>query len=198
MNMNRRFFSSAGLAACAMLLAACGPEAATGPAPLTKAELAKEPLSLAMLAKHAKGFDAGSKASARTVYVFYDMQCLHCGRLWEVSRPLQSQLHFVWVPVGFLGPASVAQGATILEAADPVALMDQQKASMSSGGRGITADSGARDRNAAAVKTNSDLLLAIGGDSVPFLVMQDPDTGEIAKRPGAMSLPELRAWLKVR
>ena len=45
--------------------------------------------------------------------------------LWEAAKPLKSQARFVWIPVGLLGDKSVSQGAAILNAADPVAAMEQ-------------------------------------------------------------------------
>ena len=68
-------------------------------------------VSLAAIAVEAKGFDVGPKVSARTVYVFFDTQCPHCGALWEAAKPLKSQARFVWIPVGILNPSSTLQGA---------------------------------------------------------------------------------------
>ena len=38
----------------------------------------------------------------RVLYVFFDPQCPHCGRLWETAKPLLGQIRVVWVPVAFI------------------------------------------------------------------------------------------------
>ena len=111
-----------------LLLGACSKqESAPAAAP---AKAAKQPISLDAIAAQAKGFTVGSMMSASPVYVFFDAQCPHCGHLWEASLPLQKKVKFVWIPVGWINASSTAQGAALLTAANPGALMSEHEASL--------------------------------------------------------------------
>ncbi len=68
----------------------------------------------------AKGFTVGALMSAQTVYVLFDPQCPHCGRLWQASLGLHNKVKFVWIPIAFKPGTSVAQGAALLTAMNPV------------------------------------------------------------------------------
>jgi len=114
-------FFPAVLIASSLLLAGCND--APGSASGSSSKATAAPVSIAAIATEAKGFTAGSTMSARTVYVFFDAQCPHCATLWNNAKPLRSQAKFVWIPVGLISPSSTAQGATLLAAQDPVALM---------------------------------------------------------------------------
>ena len=86
----------AALVATSLLMTGC--KDASTPAAKT-ANLASTPVSVAAVAAGATGFTVGSPMSARTVYVFFDAQCSHCGALWYAAKPLKSQAKFVWIPV---------------------------------------------------------------------------------------------------
>ena len=58
----------------------------------------------------AAGFTVGPMMVAKTVYVFFDPQCPHCGRLWEASKPIADKLRMVWIPVAILNQNSAPQG----------------------------------------------------------------------------------------
>src|SRR5213592_1849296 len=93
----------AALLAAAALLSACSkedssPAAAGAAAP----QASSQAVTLEAIQSGAQGFTVGSPMSARTVYVFFDAQCPHCGALWEAAKPLKSQAKFVWIPVGIL------------------------------------------------------------------------------------------------
>ncbi|MFZ3127407.1 MAG: DsbC family protein, partial [Rhodoferax sp.] len=148
MNLNRLF---SALALMALLLTGCSPqESAT-----STTSPAKRTVSLAEVAAQAKGFTAGTLMAANTVYVFFDPQCPHCGRLWEAALPLQKKIKFVWIPVGIINPSSSAQGAALLSAANPVELMSEHEASLLAGKGGISASASPAAEVVQAIKTNT-------------------------------------------
>ena len=79
----------------------------------------ESPFSLPPL--KAAGFTVGPMMAAKTVYVFFDPQCPHCGRLWEASKPIADKLRMVWIPVAILNQNSAPQGTALLAASDAVA-----------------------------------------------------------------------------
>jgi thiol:disulfide interchange protein DsbG len=193
--MNRRQLLAASMAAAALALAGCDTSTnAAEPAALVSAS---QPLSLELLQRAAHGFTVGQQMATRTVYVFYDMQCPHCGHLWEAAKPLLPNVKFVWVPVGMLNRASIAQGATILASKDPLAAMNEHEASLAAQRGGMAADSDAMSRLGDQVRANSKLLESMGAHSVPFLVTKSPTTGAVMTKEGAMPTAELRAFLGI-
>ncbi len=167
-------------AGAAWLLAACGKEGSDKPAAPPPA-----PVSLERIAAEAKGFNVGSTMSARVVYVFFDAQCPHCAALWEAAKPLKAQARFVWIPVALLGDKSIAQGAAILAAADPVAAMEQNEASVRQQQGGIAA-MGVADAQKDAVRHNTQLLTAFGFGGVPTIVGKHAQSGELVTIDGAV------------
>ena len=151
-------------------------------------------VSLAAIAVEAKGFDVGPKVSARTVYVFFDTQCPHCGALWEAAKPLKSQARFVWIPVGILNPSSTLQGATLLAAQDPVSAMNDHETSLQARQGGINAASSI-DSQKALVAKNTQLFNRLGFASVPAIVGMNARTGAVITQEGAMSTAALAALL---
>lgn len=175
--------SAAALAALLAMTGCKDSTQATGePA---KAAAAATPVSIPAIATEAKGFTVGSTMSVRTVYVFFDPQCPHCTALWEAAKPLKSQAKFVWIPVGLIGATSVAQGATILAAADPAAAMDTHEVSMKEKKGGIAA-SGDIDAHKASVEANTKLMNRFQFASVPTIVAKHAVTGDLVVREGSM------------
>ncbi|MEP6966080.1 MAG: DsbC family protein [Polaromonas sp.] len=152
------------------------------------------PISIAAIAAEAKGFSVGSSVSARTVYVFFDAQCPHCGELWKAAKPLKSQARFVWIPVGILNPSSTSQGAALLAASDPVAAMDAHEASLLAGQGGMTA-AGASDALKAVVAKNTELFNRFGFASIPTIVALNAQSGALVTQEGAMPTPALATFL---
>jgi thiol:disulfide interchange protein DsbG len=181
--MKRRLALTAG--AAAVLLAACGKEAAR-PTGTAAPAAGAAPVSVETIAAQAKGFNVGSSMAAKVVYVFFDPQCPHCAALWEASRPLRSQARFVWIPVGLINETSVAQGAALMTASDPVALMDQHEASIKNKQGGISAMN-APDDAKATIKKNTELMNSMGFGGVPTVVAKHAQTGELVKIEGSMA-----------
>ena len=115
-------------AALAMGLACCSPQDSAN-----KAATAAPANPYDAVAAQGRGFTVGAMMSAHTVYVLFDPQCPHCGRLWEASLPLQSKAKFVWMPINFGNPKSVPQGAALLAAANPAELMAAHEKSLLAG-----------------------------------------------------------------
>jgi thiol:disulfide interchange protein DsbG len=175
--------------AIAALLAGCK----EGPAP-TEGKPAAVAVSTEAIAREAQGFTVGPSMSARTVYVFFDAQCPHCGALWESARPLRSQTKFVWIPVGILNPASTTQGATLLAAKDPAAAMDEHEASLLAKRGGISAASNI-DAQKAAVAKNTELMNRFGFASIPTIVGTHAQTGNLVSQEGALPTAALATLL---
>lgn len=179
-----------------LLVSACSQQDSSKPAP-APAKAAKQAISLETIAAQAKGFTVGSMMSANTVYVFFDAQCPHCGHLWEASLPFQKKVKFVWIPVGWINASSVAQGAALLTATNPGALMSEHEASLLAKKGGISAPSSIPPEIEQAIKANTQLLGSFGAEAVPFIVARDLKSGQTVSRDGAMSTQALAGFLGI-
>ena len=177
-------------AALAINLAGCSPQDAPN-----KAVAARPAQPYEAVAAQGKGFTVGAMMSANTVYVLFDPQCPHCGRLWEASAPLLKKVKFVWIPIAFGNPKSVPQGAALLAAADPAALMAEHEKSLLSGGGGIAASSSVPSELEQAIKNNTQLLNSLGVESVPHILAKNGRTGQVVSNTGALDTPALTEFL---
>lgn len=184
MSLNRLLISS--IACLALLLSGCSQQndSAAG-------KPAKQEASVQAVATQAKGFTVGALMSANTVYVFFDPQCPHCGHLWQASTPLHKRVKFVWIPVAWINASSLSQGAALLTASDPLALMTQHEASILAGTGGIAAPASIASDIEQSIKANTTLLNSFGAESVPFIVAKNARTGQTISRDGAMTTAEL-------
>ena len=132
--------------------------------------------------------------AARTVYVLFDPQCPHCGHLWQAAEPLLGKARFVWLPVAFISPKSLPQGAALLQAAQPAETMAAHERSLLAGEGGIGASSDIPADIEAAIKTNTALLNRLGAESVPFIVAQSA-SGQPVLQAGSMDTAALAALL---
>ena len=187
--MKCKTISTALIAAC-LLLAGCSDSPSSAPAKVA----AKTAVTIEAITAEAKGFTFGSAMSARTVYVFFDAQCPHCGTLWYAAKPLKSQAKFVWIPVGLLNAASTAQGATILAAADPVAAMEAHETSMMAKSGGIS-EAANSDTQKDTIKKNTALMNRFRFASIPSVVAVNAKTGAVVTHEGAMSTADLANFL---
>lgn len=178
------------LALVALAIGGCSPQESSTAAPAAKREVSVE-----AVAAQAKGFTVGAMMSANTVYVFFDTQCPHCGRLWQASGPLHKKVKFLWIPVNMGSPISVAQGAALLTAANPGALMSEHEASLLAGSGGISASSSIPSEIAQSIKSNTQLLTSFGAEGVPFVVAKNLKTGHTVSREGASSTAALAEFL---
>lgn len=178
----------------ALGIVGCSPKdtAATAAATPSKREV-----SLPTIAAQAKGFAVGALMSSNIVYVFFDTQCPHCGHLWNASEPLQRKVKFVWIPIGMINASSKAQGAALLTAADPAALMTEHEASLLAGQGGMAASSSITPEVEQSIKNNTQLLNSFGAESVPFIVAKNMKSGQTVSHEGAMSTGALAEFLGV-
>ena len=183
------------LLATNLLMAGCNDAAVTATA--GSAKTAPVSVSTAAIAAGAVGFTVGTPLSTRTVYVFFDAQCVHCGELWNAAKPLNGQAKFVWIPVGILNAASTSQGATLLAASDPAAAMDQHEASMMSRAGGISANNRAETQRI-QVAQNTALMTGFGFTSIPTIVATDAQTGALITKQGALPTAALAGLLGLR
>jgi len=149
------------------------------------------------VASTAKGFTVGALMSAQTVYVLFDPQCSHCGRLWQASLGLHNKVKFVWIPIAFKAGTSVSQGAALLTAANPVEAMSGHEESLLAGKGGMAASADVSSELTNSIKVNTQLLNLLGADSVPFILSKNKSTGQIITHSGAMETAALAAFLGV-
>lgn len=168
----------------AFVLAACGKDGGSTAAPGPAGKDAATPVTIEAIESGAKGFNVGSTMSTRTVYVFFDPQCPHCAALWEAARPLKPQARFVWIPVALINDKSAPQGAAIMNAADPVAMMDQHEVSIRNKQGGVGA-MGVTDAQKDIVKRNTELLNKFGFGGVPTVVAKHAQNGQIVTLEGS-------------
>lgn len=178
-----------------LALAGCGktPSNAT-PAGVQASRIPADAIFDTVAAK-ASGFTVGNMMSTRVVYVMFDPQCPHCGKLWESAKPLLGQIRMVWAPVRFAGEISGRQGAVLLASKDPVTEMDAHERSLEAKRGGLVPPAEIAPELLAKVKTNTELMPAIGAESVPFLLYKNPATGQSASFEGAMETADLKKLL---
>jgi thiol:disulfide interchange protein DsbG len=180
------------IAVLAINLAGCSPKESAD-----KAAASRPAQPYEAVAAQGKGFTVGAMMSANTVYVLFDPQCPHCGRLWEASVPLHNKVRFVWIPINFGNPKSTPQGAALLSAANPAQLMTEHEKSLLSGGGGIAASSSVPSELEQAIKNNTQLLNSLGVESVPYILAKNSRTGQVVSNTGAMDTPALAEFLGV-
>lgn len=177
-------------AALALTVAGCSPQGATDKSAVTQPAQPYE-----AVAAQGQGFTVGAMMSANTVYVMFDPQCPHCGYLWKASLPLHNRVKFVWIPVAIMNAQSTSQGAALLSAANPVALMSEHEKSLLAGTGGISASASVADDIAQALKTNTALFNSLGVSSVPYILAKNSSTGQVITNNGALDTPALTRFL---
>lgn len=174
-------------------LTACQQEAAPAkPQEAAKVTSIAQDQVIATIKKEANGFSVGPMMSQRVAYVFYDMQCPHCGHLWDNAKELTNEIRFVWIPIGMLNPASVAQGATILASKNQIADMDAHEKSIAAHQGGMTASPEAKAQFEDKIKANTALIRTLGVSSVPFIVVENSQ-GKVVTKEGAIPAADLKA-----
>lgn len=182
-------------AALALTLAGCSKQDASNPSTSqpTKTALPAQPYEA--VASQGKGFTVGAMMAANTVYVLFDPQCPHCGNLWNASLPLHGKVKFVWVPVTLMNAKSGPQGAMLLAAADPAALMTEHEKSLLAGTGGISASANVPAELEQTLKNNTALFNSLKVESVPYILAKNQRTGELVTHNGAMDSAALGNFL---
>lgn len=192
---SRKLISSLAVALSMLLaLAGCGKTPSNATQSQAASQAARVPASAIYdtVAAKATGFTIGNMMATRVVYVMFDPQCPHCGRLWQTVKPLLGQIRMVWTPVRFSGELSGRQGAVLLSAKDPVAEMDAHERSLDAKQSGLVPPSDISSELVAKVTANTSLMQEIGADSVPFMVYKNPVTGQSASFEGAAETADLK------
>lgn len=144
----------------------------------------------AALSQHAAYFALEGPGSMRVpLWVMFDPQCPHCGRLWKLVRSLERRRATRWVPVAILRqPTSLIQGARLLAGPDSVRAMDEHEDLLSKGSTGIAArDTDPLDQK--KVLANTAIFKLFELSSVPYPVSQGPSgivAGQQGLEPGAL------------
>jgi thiol:disulfide interchange protein DsbG len=172
----------------ALALTACGQSDSGKPQPIAPDQ------AYATVAAEGKGFTVGATMAARTVYVLFDPQCPHCAHLWQSALPLLGKARFVWMPVAFISPKSLPQGAALLQAPQPQEAMTAHESSLLAGSGGIGASASIPNDIETAIKTNTTLLDRLGAASVPLIVARSA-TGQPVVQAGAMDTAALAGLL---
>jgi thiol:disulfide interchange protein DsbG len=139
----------------------------------------------------ARGFTVGPMMAAQVVYVLFDPQCPHCGHLWEASKPLQSRVKFVWIPVAIVNGNSTLQAGALLAAKQPEQAMNIHETALLAGKGGMPVTENIAPDIMAAVKDNTATFTALKLESVPFVVAKNAQTGAAVQRSGAMDTAAL-------
>jgi thiol:disulfide interchange protein DsbG len=190
MHLNRLLIVS--IALVSLLLGACSKQETAQQPAASKVEV-----SVQTVAANAKGFTVGALMSAHTVYVFFDPQCPHCGHLWQASMPLHKKVKFVWIPVAWINASSLTQGAALVTASNPTALMTEHETSLLAGQGGIAASSSMSSEVEQSIKANTKLLNSLGAESVPFVVVKNAVTGQTIAKDGAQTTAVLAEMIGV-
>lgn len=144
------------------------------------------------LAATGSGFTIGPMMAAHTLYIFFDPQCPHCAELWNSVAQVGSRFKSVWMPVAFLAKISLQQGAAILSAADPSAVMVEHERLLMERKGGFDASKAPPPAEAVAkVAANTELLKKLGADSVPMLYFKHQRTGKPTSHSGSMPPAQL-------
>jgi thiol:disulfide interchange protein DsbG len=182
-NLNRRdLLSRTVMLSAAAALAACSEQDARAALPSATSLSAQKAYELAA---QGNGFTTGSLMAANTAYVFFDTTCPHCAHLWEAAKPLQNRVKVVWMPLAFLRPISLTQGAAILAAAKPAEAMAENERRVLAHESAIAAATPPDESALNKVKANTALFEKLGVESVPLLVYRHARTGEYGSQTGA-------------
>jgi len=195
--MKRRHALLGGSAALLATLTACSKqdEATAPPAAAPGAGSTGDARQAWEASAAGTGFTVGQAMAARTVRVFFDPQCPHCATLWLASKPLFDRISMVWMPVAFIRPVSGPQGALLLAAQDPVAMMDRHEALLGSGQGGLVVPGPADSELLDKIKANTALWTSLEAGSVPHLVYRAGSEGPWGVQSGGLPTAQLAQML---
>lgn len=138
----------------------------------------------------------GAQRPKAIVYAFMDPNCIYCHLMWKAVQPYESKgLQIRWIPVAILKQDSGGKAAALLEATNPTGAMHDlqtkyQESSESGGLKPIrptpTVD--------AKIRSNGDLMQAMGFYGTPAMIYQDTATGEVVANVG---MPRISTIAKI-
>jgi len=136
----------------------------------------------------------GPQQPQRVAYVFTDMACPYCARLWENMQPMinndDNVLQVRHIIVGLINPkSSFTQGGAILAAPDPAAALAEHEAHYDDGG--IRPLERVPDAIRSQIQNNTGLMIGLGLQGTPALIFQDRE-GRWRVAPGVVGEADLR------
>lgn len=136
----------------------------------------------------------GAQEPTRVAYLFTDMACPYCARLWENMQPLindeDNVLQVRHIIVGLINPKrSFTQGGAVLAAPDPVAALAEHEEHFDDGG--IRPLERVPDAIRSQIQNNTALMIGLGLQGTPALIFQDSE-GRWRVAPGVIGEAALR------
>jgi len=136
----------------------------------------------------------GAREPKRIAYVFTDMACPYCARLWENMQPMiedeDNVLQVRHIIVGLINPKrSFTQGGAVLAAPDPAAALAEHEAHYDDGG--IRPLQRVPDAIRSQIQSNTGLMIGLGLQGTPALIFQDSQ-GRWRVAPGVIGEADLR------
>lgn len=136
---------------------------------------------------------ATGNAVKSTIYVMFDPNCIFCHLAWEAFKPYEAVgLQIKWIPVAFLKPTSAGISAAMLASKDPsAAFVKNETGFVDSTETGGLAPLGTVPGDIISkIKSNNDLLTALGSHGTPTIVYKD-EHGKVQVKDGMPRLSEL-------
>ena len=136
----------------------------------------------------------GAQEPQRVAYLFTDMACPYCARLWENMQPMindaDNVLQVRHIIVGLINPKrSFTQGAAVLGAPDPSAALAEHEEYYDDGG--IRPLERVPDAIRSQIQSNTALMIGLGLQGTPTLIFQDKE-GRWRVAPGMIGEADLR------
>lgn len=133
-------------------------------------------------------------AAKKTIYGFFDANCIYCHLSWLAMKPyMDAGLQIRWLPVAMLAETSAGKAAAILSAEDPAALMQAGHLNWEDLGREeafptVPVTSDIQDK----LDENGILMRKLGVRGTPAFIYKD-EAGSMKLVPGMPKLAEIPA-----
>lgn len=136
----------------------------------------------------------GAQEPQRVAYVFTDMACPYCARLWDNMQPLihdeDNVLQVRHIIVGLINPKrSFTQGGAVLAAPNPATALAEHEKHYDDGG--IRPLKRVPDAIRSQIQSNTGLMIGLGLQGTPALIFQDTQ-GRWRVAPGVIGEADLR------
>lgn len=128
-------------------------------------------------------FVAGNPHAKRIVYAFMDTRCPFCHRMWVASQPLLKQGHVQLrvILVAVIAPASLPEGAEVLDASDPLQAWKHNEQDFGHNPDPVANAGSMLSR--AKIQANTQLFTQLGFPGTPTVIYKDA-SGKIQAIPG--------------
>jgi thiol:disulfide interchange protein DsbG len=130
-----------------------------------------------------------AKKGAPVVYAFVDMRCGACRLFWRQAQILADKVEFRFIPVAILGEQSYADAAGLIEAKEPLALLQdhysEKEAPLPASGK---------KESVQVIMKNTAFMGTLNLSATPSLLFKN-SKGEVRTRVGAPTAVELEELL---